>query len=331
MIYLLLGKDGFSKKEYFEALIQDKKPEIYDFDENSKESEVLAAAQNGSLFGAISGIAPEAGLAKILRLKNFLSAGNFSDGFIESIKRSGQTVVFFEDSLDKRKSGTKKILADKDLKLLEFNVPEGTEFKNWVVQRSRKIDLNFSSGALDKFLQRMGLGQGNTGEQLYDLWQADSELKKLKAFAGDGQVGAFDVENLVSENIDENVFKITNALGDKDARLTVKLLTDYLDRIAEGDDKSKIIGLSALLADQLRNIMLIQHLLSIKASDAEMAKSAGFTPGRIFVFKKLARNFETKKTADALRKLELLDEEIKTSNSPASLLFFMIVRDLIAV
>ncbi len=377
MIYLLLGKDDFSKKEFFETLAAKEgvgKNLIFDFDESSSQEDVLQAVQSGGgLFGGSSG-------AKLLRLKNLLSSGKFQENILDALeeaaKNSRAIAVFFEEALDKRKSETKKILARKDIKILQFDIPQGAAFGKWIDARAEKYGVKFKPGAREKFLKNLGgdaalaaagfSGASSVGSafgasvgfkggssfgasELYDLWQADSELKKLSIFAGalggadkNGETGASansapgareisaeDVENLVGENIDDNIFQITNAIGDKNRAQTTKLLIDYLDRIAEGDDKSKIIGLSALLADQLRNILLVQGLLAEKAGDAAVVRSTGFSPGRVFVYKKLARNLDAKKTADALRKLELLDEEIKTSDAPANLLFFMIVRDLI--
>ena len=343
MIYLLLGKDDFTKKEFFEGLLAENsagKAEVFDFDGNSGADEILAAVQSGGgLFGrlGIASGAGGAGGAILLRVKNFLSSKNPEEGFFDSlekaVKNSGCTAVFFEESLDKRKSENKKILSRKGIKVLQFDIPQAAQFKSWVSARAKKYGVKFEPGAQEKFLELMGAGAGD-GEKtfgasdLYDLWQADGELRKIKAFSGEEKVSAAEVADLVSENVDDNVFRITNAIGDKNRGLAVKLLIDYLDRIAEGDDKNKIIGLSALIADQLRSIMLMQSLLAQKIGDAQIALGTGFSPGRIFVYKKLARNFDSKKTADALRKLELLDEEIKTSSQPANLLFFMIIRDL---
>ena len=66
--------------------------------------------------------------------------------------------------------------------------------------------------------------------------------------------------------------------------------------------------------------------MSQKLSDKEISDITGYAPGRIFVYKKLASRFSEQKVLELLRKIELLDLEVKTSQGPASLQFFMIIE-----
>lgn len=309
MLYLLLGKDDFSKREFLNQLTEKEKLEFCSFAEGAAAGEVAPTILDANLFGG----------KKLVKLVNFFSGGVGDESFIEKIQGTSNIVVFFEDKLDKRKSETKKILNNKNLKVLEFEIPAGAEFKKWVVERAKKYGLKLSGKALDVFLQRMGIVTqegfgGGYGDQIYSLWQADAELQKLKVFAGDDVVTEQNVLDLVSENVDENIFKITNAIGDKNKPLAVKYLTDYMDRFAGVDEKTKVITLSGLLAEQFRNILMVQG-----------GVDTGFAPGKMFVYKKLAGRFTKEKTFEALRKLELLDQEVKTTSGPAALQFFMII------
>ena len=69
-------------------------------------------------------------------------------------------------------------------------------------------------------------------------------------------------------------------------------------------------------------------MLERGAGDAEIASLTGFTPGRIFIYKKLSRSIDSKKLLAALKKIEALDVDLKTSNAPASLEFYMIIHGL---
>jgi hypothetical protein len=68
--------------------------------------------------------------------------------------------------------------------------------------------------------------------------------------------------------------------------------------------------------------------LSRSAPDAEIIKATGFTPGRVFVYKKLSRSFAPQKLLEALRKLEALDGELKSTTGPAALQFLLTVQGL---
>ncbi|MBU6447484.1 hypothetical protein KGQ24_01410 [Patescibacteria group bacterium] len=340
MLYLLLGSDDFSKKEFVEDLKSKNGAQAVIFD---GAGDLAGLAMSGDLFGG----------KKIIIAREYFSgkssAADGQDGqtaaadLIKQLKAAQNEVVFIEEKLDKRKTETKKLLASKDLKVVEFEIPQGAEFKAWVLARAKKLGLSFAAVALDVFLHRLtgqenigvgGYGAGGAGygapvfgsQVLYDLWQADSELRKLQVFAGSAAISAEDVEALVPENIDDNIFKITNAIGDKNRALAVRYLTDYMDRYAGSDEKSKVISLSGLLAEQFRSILAFADLQEQGRSERDIAEATGFAPGKMFVYKKLAKAFGRDKASQTLRKLELLDEEIKTTQGPAALQFFMIIE-----
>ena len=229
MIYLLLGQDSFGKKEFIEQLRSKNKAELLVL-LSPDILEIERAANEQNLFAA----------KKIIIISDLLDKVDFAQ-LLEKIKNSKEDIVFQQESLDKRKTETKKILADKNLNVFEFEIPSGVELVAWVRQKSQQIDLKFEPDALNVFLERIGANQGGFGEPAYDLWQVNSELQKLKIFAAEKPVNAEDIRQLVAENIDEDIFKITNAIADQNKNLTVKYLTDYIDRIPGNDEKSKII------------------------------------------------------------------------------------------
>jgi DNA polymerase-3 subunit delta len=324
MIYLLLGKDDFSKKEFISELKSKENLQSVDYFYDWDEQQILAAFNNASLFDKKKIVVVydpfgkfdfEAFLQKVLGSANKAPAAN--------------TLVFVQENLDRRKTETKKILQNKNLKVIEFEIPLGLNLRKWVEQRAKKINLKFEKSALDAFLQRIGI-ESERGEVNYDLWQVSAELDKLKTFVGERAVEVSDVSNLIAENINENIFKITNAIADKNRRVFIKLMDDYIEHELSGDEKAKIISLSGILAEQFRGILIIQNFLAEKFSDSEILKLSGYSPGKLFIYKKIARNFEQQKIFDCLRKLELLDQEIKTSNSPAALQFFMIISSVMS-
>ncbi len=315
MIYIYLGEDDFSKKEEIKSLKEKESAEVVSFFDCTPQMIQQAALEN-TLFGG----------KKIICIYEYFSKG-FDSGIIEVMKNSSHTVIFLEEKLDKRKTETKKILSDKNVKVLEFHIPEAAEFTSWVKKQAKKYDLKLSAKAEELFLKRLGASLNNSGYQtpLYDLWQTDSELRKLKVFAGEESVSEKDILDLVSENTDDDIFKITNAIGEKDKGAATRYLVEYMDKYAGGDEKSKVIGLSGLLAEQFRNILIFQKFLAQKLSDKEISALTGYAPGRVFIYKKLASRFSEQKVLEILRKIELLDLEVKTSQGPAALQFFMII------
>lgn len=314
MIYLLLGKDDFTKKEFIDDLFAKGSFEMQVLSVDSSASDVAREYFSSDLFGG----------KRLLFGEGLLGRTEFAEEFFAALgKEGGKTenvLVFLESALDKRKKETKAILANKSLKVVEFEILFGDDLKKWVSTRAKSAGLSFERGVLDLFLARLGA---------CDLWQATSEINKLKTFAGDSEVSAAAVADLVAENIEEDVFAITNAIGDKNRPLAVSLLTNYFDRLPGTDEKTKVISLSALLSDQFRNILILKGLSEEGRSESAIVKEMEFTPGRVFIYKKLASRFSEDKLLDALRKFELLDMEVKTTSGPAALQLFMIVESVI--
>ncbi|GAC1414537.1 MAG: DNA polymerase III subunit delta [Candidatus Doudnabacteria bacterium] len=317
MNYLLLGSDDFLKKEYIKDLVAKEKLEVCSFFETDQPDNVIRAATDINLFGG----------KKLIKVYNFFSKGLADQNFLEKLFLNSNIVIFLEDKLDKRKAETKKILANKNLKVLEFNTPIGLDFRKWLENRIIFYNLKLSGKSLELFLQRIGFGIGEYGPPLYSLWQVDSELQKLKAFSGEGLLTEQNISDLISEKLEENVFVITNAIGDKNRALTIKTLTDYMDHLV-GDEKAKVISLSGLLAEQFRSMLIIQDMFQSNISEKEISAATGYSPGRVFIYKKLSGNFPPTKLKEALVKLELLDGEVKTSSGPATLQLLMIIESL---
>jgi len=316
MIYLLLGKDSFGKRQFLTELAASLKSETVEIDSPLEEREVLNQTSGGSLFASSKLVIVHNALQKIEAMP-----------LLNKIAKTADTVVFVETSLDKRKKETKELLADKRIHLKEFEVPTGSAFINWIELRAKKFGFEFERGAAQELAKRLG-DDGRTQTE-YDLWQADSEIQKLNAFADGKKISKEDVEKLVAESIDQDIFKVTNAIADRNKELTAKYLSDFIERSPGTDEKSKIINLAAVLAEQFRGLYSFASMLARGAGDAEIASLTGFTPGRIFVYKKLSRSIDPKKLLIALKKIEALDVDLKTSNAPASLEFYMIIHGLI--
>jgi DNA polymerase III subunit delta len=319
MIYILTGPDDFSKNEFLSNLQNEQKLLVVSFFDDSDEKEVIRACNNSDLFGD----------RKLIKAYGFFKKLSDSEKFFNEIASASNDTAFIEESLDKRKTETKKILADKRITVIDFPIPQGLEFKKWVIDRAKKYNIQFGTKALDLFLERLGFSNSQNDEPLYNLWQADSELKKLSLFSNGQTIEAKEVQSLVPENIDDDVFKLTNALGDKNKQLVLKHLHSYMDSDIATDEKSKVIAIVGLLSEQFRSMLMIKDAESQKISDSELAKITGYSPGRIFIYKKISKRFNEAKILEVLKKLEALDEETKSGNGPVRLQLLMIMESLL--
>jgi DNA polymerase-3 subunit delta len=319
MIYLLLGKDSYTKKSFVQGL-QASQPGVVKVELYAPESEqeIITQAAGQSLFSS----------KKILVIHGALQKLD-SVMLMENLKSSSDTIIFIEESLDKRKKETKALLANKHITVKEFGIPVGTDFQKWLIARAKELGLELQPQVVRHLAER--LGDDGRQDIDYDLWQAESELQKLADYASsesNKQITPTDIDLLVAESFDADVFRVTNAIADHKAAEAIHLLNDFIERVPGSDEKGKIINLAAILAEQFRGLYAFHSMLSRGAGDAEITQATGFTPGRVFVYKKLSRSFAPQKLLEALRKLEALDSELKSTSGPAALQFLLTVQGL---
>ncbi len=322
---LLLGTDDFSKKEFIDSLVKDKGADLVVFSESDQMPNSGPLLET-DLFSK----------AKVFVLQNIMP--EFGQADIEKLISSANYVVFSVKSLDKRKKENKELIANPKIATKEFVLPHGRELNNWIAKRAAFYGGVMNKEAVELLAVRLGRDNGKeikaagkvvSAEEVFDLWQADSEIRKLIAYKAGEEINETDVRELVSENGEVNVFDLTNALGDNQKQKALELLRRFLQEQTGSDEKGAIIQLNALLSEQFRNVAMIQDFMVAKKSEDEILEITGWKPGRLFVMKKLSSRFPPKKILEFLNKLEALDDELKTSSTPPRVLLDLIVSQLL--
>lgn len=325
MLTLLLGPDDFSKNEHILALAKQSATEV----EICAEPENLPAVQNLTQADLFS-------KPKIYVLKNLTAKLNSPEN-LEKFIASKNHIIFWEEKLDKRNADNKKLLAHAKINIQEFNLPRGQELNRWLLMRAKYYQAHMSPEAAE--ILAVFLGRDNAKEtkvagkivaveEVYNLWQADSEIKKLADFAAGREITPQDVKALAAENGEVDVFELTNAVADGQKLKAVQLLQGFLSLQSGSDEKGSIIQLNALLSEQFRNVLMVQDFLAQKKSEAEILEATGWKSGRLFVMKKISGKFAASKVLDFLNKLKALDEELKTSATPPRVLLDLIISQL---
>jgi DNA polymerase III delta subunit len=94
------------------------------------------------------------------------------------------------------------------------------------------------------------------------------------------------------------------------------------------DEKAKIIQLNSMLADQFRNILLVQDFVARRTPDTMILEQTTWKSGRLFIMKKLAAKFQPQQLISILDKLERLDVELKTTTMPGATILQLILAQL---
>ncbi len=139
-----------------------------------------------------------------------------------------------------------------------------------------------------------------------DLWLADAEIEKLLHYKKDQLITEADIDQVTTTRFDDNMFRLTDALGQRDIQTAVRLLEDQFQN---GVDP---LYLLRILSWHVRNLIGVAALLEAGEQQRAIARILKLHP---FVVQKAARQtasfFPDELTAVHDRLLEI-DIMIKT-------------------
>lgn len=158
-----------------------------------------------------------------------------------------------------------------------------------------------------------------------NLWQASSEIDKLIAFKGGQPITETDVDQMVLAPIDENIFALTDALGQRNMGTALRLLENQFQQGAAP------LYLLRMFAWHVRNLIGVRSMLDEGVNNPKtIARELRLHP---FVAQKTMRQAAAF-TLDDLRRVygELLeiDSTLKSRSVDPRVLLTMLVMPLAA-
>ena len=148
-----------------------------------------------------------------------------------------------------------------------------------------------------------------------DLGRLMQALEQLEIYAGKGgRISRVQIEELVPESRERNVFELTKAIGTGDARRALQLVTNMLR------NREPPLRIQAMLMRQLRQIWRAKELSAANLPRAELAAAVGLppfflddvlVPARRLSVAALRRSFERLYQADRAFKSSRVDPEVQ--------------------
>ena len=323
-IHLFFGADDFTmreeinkEKEKFDKKFSGLNIVDLDFedsvlDEREKFSVLKNALLANSLFGS----------NKLVVLRNFLGGQEKKEAvgdneaekiILEYLDHPFQSVnlyFFQKGSPDKRKKIYKKLARMKKNNLMEikeFIIPGGFGLNKWIKNRMDLRGGKITSQAVENLALTLGKslgqkGKGGQAEEVYDLWQANNEINKLISFKNGLEITAEDVNLSVKAKMDLNIFKLIDAIGNRDKKKAINFLYSQLE------SQTNEIYLLIMFVYQFRNLLKIKDLLERGKSIQEISSSTKMHPFVIRKSVEQCRKFSLMELKKIYRKL--LDAEI---------------------
>ncbi len=211
-------------------------------------------------------------------------------------------IIFIDEELDSRerplKAEAKKLFAflSRQKYVQEFKLLSGAQLLAFIKKEAAAYGKSVGVNAAS---QLINLSNG-------DLWLIASELKKLAFFVSGQTISEGDVRELCNGQANEDIFALTDAWGNKNKALAIKLLEE---QYAAGLSDEYIIS---MLVRQTKILLQVKAALDQKI---DSTKIAGLLKLHPFVVKKgaaQARNFSQEKLKNMLDQLIRLDSGNKS-------------------
>ena len=259
---------------------------------------------------------PFLGEKKMIVIKNFLggrkpSENTKAEEFLSTNEKTLENVVCFVEFFDPKetrlsrghvemKNALFKFLAGQKF-AWEFNALSNRELTPWLKQYTEKNQIKIEPAALTALAAAVG----------NDLYQLTSELKKLKAYRHPGAIKAEDIKNLAQPKFNDNIFNLMDAIGQKNRKLSLKLISDQLSS-----------GNHELM---LHKMILRQFKILLQIAGGATAANSDLHP---FVYQKAklqAKNFSLVKLKKIYTELLGLEAEFKTGQKNPELIFDLFI------
>jgi DNA polymerase III subunit delta len=313
MITLLLGSDSLAKKQHIAEASKLRGAEVEVFTENSTLPPLPELFEQ-QLFGA-----PK--MVVLDHIWKQLDSGKV----LEEVGNSKSASLYIvEESLDKRKTVNQAFLKDSRVSVMQLDAPVGVSaVGDWIDNYSKELKISIEPSATNALARALVTDE----DTVMDVARAQSELAKLKAYANGQSITSSMVATLVESEVGVDIFELLNAIATKNKKQAIEMLNRYFET-ETADEKTNAIKLAALLSDQFRSLLIAIDATNRQLPDQMVLEMTNWKSGRLYVMKKLSRNFTVQKVRQILSKLENLDRELKTGSMPPHVVLDLIISEI---
>lgn len=230
MVILLYGPDTFRSQEKLRELKKKFLRNVEGGSLNLKEldGEKITFADFKKEISTVSFLAKK----RMVILKNLISKSKNKDlqkdiiSYLKNYDMQDNILLFWEEEKNEKEllakfltDGYKKTAKKSEQNFIykqEFELLKGLNLKNWIIKSVKEKGGAINASAVTMLMERIAS----------DLWQMDNELEKLVSY--DKNITEENIRKFVKTRDDENIFNLTDAIGSKNRKLALKLLSEQL-------------------------------------------------------------------------------------------------------
>ncbi len=207
---------------------------------------------------------------------------------------SSDYIIFWEDQKIKANTKYYKFFKENDA-ITESNKLDKRTFFTWLKEELKEQGLKIQNTATRLLAERTN----------YDPERCSNELKKLKLVIKDNEITRTDVDSLISDTLEKDIWNLIDAINTKDTEESTKILEKL---ISQNIDTNYIIS---MLTRNLRLITLTKYLLEDSCSTGNIAKTLKVPPFTVPSLMNSSKKYSNKKIKMLYTKMSNLDYQIK--------------------
>jgi len=220
-------------------------------------------------------------------------------------------LVFTAEKLDLRLKAFQA--AKKGGFVYDFPALRDRELAGWLVAEARRRGVKLPQDAAVLLADLAGP----------DLGRLSQSLEQLTLYVGDAKsISAEDVEELVSETRQRNVFELTRAIGEGDATRATRILHKMLA------NREPALRIQFMLIRQLRQIWRAKEMTAERANRNDIAAAIGVPPFALDEILAPARRMNARTLVGAFERFYRNDRAMKSTRVDADLLLSRAVERL---
>lgn len=204
-------------------------------------------------------------LIKSDSIKNKDIAKKFSD-YITNIPSNTVVVIWNKGALDKRTALYKTI--NKHGEIVDFEKFQSHALEIWLRKKLKKNNIILSSDCIGYFIEASGY---LVDDSKVDLGYFVGEIKKLKSINKE-KFDINDIKKIISVNIQDEIFKLNDALRDKNSDYAFKLLYSlkYND--------VKFMQILGAVTRNFENMYICKHYMKKGKTEKDIVKDYSLHP-----------------------------------------------------
>jgi len=182
-------------------------------------------------------------------------------------------------------------------RVVEFKRQDEKTLARWVLGTLKKEGKNITEETMHAFL-------GRTGS---DMENIEQELQKLLSYTlGRDVITTADVEAICTEQTENRIFDMVQAITEKDQKKALDLYADLLSM------KEPPMRILFLITRQFHQLLLLKSLSGQGLDRSELAKKAGIPPFALGKYQAQCRKFTADKLRQAVEDCVDTEERVKT-------------------